>query len=365
MVELTDPPTLEHGFVQGRFVTAVADTLDDDDRYPDLRGISGSVRCTADQPVNLVSAGTPATVVQQPVVLPLNSDGWLVDAHSENDPSREPGVWLAVGRYQVQTIFPSATPVPQFSIEVTAEHTKESPLNLTLAAPIILPPRTTEVTRVIDRQLAQQAAGEAEGFRDEAEQFNTWAGENAGYAEGHAQDAAGHATDAETARDQTVALGITVDTSAGTRVSIGNIVTYYNSGWRNISSAVPSWGWINPASSMEPDEGVWVRRLLDAIQVRVVGTVRTEQSATLKGEIVWGIPATFYPRFPEGAGQDDVPIAAVVGRPGSETTFIYSRRSSTGRVWVDRMVPVGTKVNFVATIPIETGLPTSLPGTPA
>ncbi|KUG58995.1 hypothetical protein [Nesterenkonia jeotgali] len=176
MAELTNPPALEHGFVQGRFVSAVADTLDDEDRYPDLHGIKGSVRLTALSPIHLISAGTPATVVQQPEVLPLNDDGWLVDKHSEADSSRTPGVWLPVGRYQVQTIFPSATPVPQFSIEVTAEHTKESPLNLTLAAPIILPPRTTEVTRVIDRQLAEQAAATAQGHAE-------WASESAAVAE--------------------------------------------------------------------------------------------------------------------------------------------------------------------------------------
>lgn len=228
MVELTDPPVLEHGFVQGRFVTAVADSLDDDDRYPDLRGISGNVRFTAAQPVNLVSAGTPATVVQQPVVLPLNADGWLVDAHSEDDPARTPGVWLAVGRYTVQTIFPSATPVPQFSIEVTAEHTKESPLNLTLAAPIILPPRAVEVTRLIDRQLAQEAAGEAQRHAESAD-------ESRGYAAGFAATAERAAGAAQLARDETVALGIEVDTTAGTKVSVGGHVVSYDSGWRFVN----------------------------------------------------------------------------------------------------------------------------------
>ncbi|PRZ15132.1 hypothetical protein [Nesterenkonia sandarakina] len=217
MVELTDPPVLEHGFVQGRFVTAVADTLDDEDRYPDLRGISGNVRFTATQPVNLVSAGTPATVVQQPVVLPLNADGWLVDAHSEDDPARTPGVWLAVGRYTVQTIFPSATPVPQFSIEVTSEHTKESPLNLTLAAPIILPPRTTEVTRVIDRQLAQEAAGEAQSHAEAASQAAAMVDEIAGGVEagGFLLDQRGNVSGtldlSEVARNHYVHLTLTGD----------------------------------------------------------------------------------------------------------------------------------------------------------
>lgn len=358
MTEIIDPPDREFGFVQGRFVEGIADLLGDGDRFPDLRAIVGSGTFTPARAIRLASGTTPATVVRRKIECPLNDQGWIVDPESEADPEKKPGVWLAVGRWTFSTSFSAATPIPSYTIEVTTEHTEENPLDLTLAAPIVLPPNSVEIVRVIDRVLAQESAGEAQGYAETASE----AASTATSASSSASDSAAAAL---ASQEATEALGITVDTSAGTRVSVGNTVVYYNSGWRKISGEVPNWAWINPQSSMEPDEGVWVRRLLDTIQVRVVGTVRTAESANLKGEIVWGIPETFYPRFPEGSGQDDVPIAAVIGRPGAETTFIYSRRSSPGRVWVDRMVPIGTKVNFVATIPIETGLPTTLPGTPA
>lgn len=161
MTQVVDRPALQHGFVQGRFVTAIADTLDDEDRYPDLQGVQGNVRFEPVAPIHMTEGAHKATVIKQPVVANINSEGYVVDVKSAGDALEVPGVWLAVGRYNVRTVFNGSIASPGFTIEVTAEHTKESPLHLTDAAPIVLPPASVEVTRVIDRILAQQAAAEA------------------------------------------------------------------------------------------------------------------------------------------------------------------------------------------------------------
>lgn len=342
MVELTDPPTMEHGFVQGRFVTAVADSLNDEDRYPDLRGISGNVRFTAAQPVNLVSAGTPATVVQQPVVLPLNSDGWLVDAHSKDDPARTPGVWLAVGRYTVQTIFPSATPVPQFSIEVTADHTKVNPLNLTLAAPIILPPRAVEVTRVIDRQLAVAAAEAAQESAQAADSSSRSASSSAAAA-------AASAADAEAAREATEALGITVDTTAGELIRVGSRVIKYSSGSRRLHPGHPFHDAISGAEGLEIADGILsMSREMNVVEVSIPVIKTTSSSVTVP--VAW--PQGFAPAL---SGQQ-------IG---------YNSQLEVIRVWTtnNSLVFQGPAAGPAFTVSmrflVSSNLPNSLPGSPA
>ena len=240
---IENPPVFEHGFVVGRFVTSIADTLADDDRYPDLRPIEGRVRFTPLQAVHLKGGEHPATVVKQPVTVQLDEAGYLSDVESRNDPSRPTGLYLAAGLYRVEPIFDSVSSISRFTIEVTAGHTKDAPLDLTLAAPLETPPGFTEVVRIEDRVRAEDAAETAEGhtalalvYRDDAQDsaatadaHRVSAGENAGYAEAHADRA-------ETARDETLAQAIEVDTSAGTKVIIGGHVVHYDSGWRDVTA---------------------------------------------------------------------------------------------------------------------------------
>lgn len=194
---LENPPVFEHGFVTGRYVTAVADTRDDPDRYPDLLPIVGQMNFMPLQEVHLKGGEHPATVVKQEISIGINSQGYVADEQSMDLPAQielteeefeelseeeriafeehnllnRPGVYLAVGLYRVRPVFRGVRNIPEFEIRVTAEHTKESPLDLTLHAPLTPPPGFTEVVRVADRILAEEAAEAAQRFRDETEAF--------------------------------------------------------------------------------------------------------------------------------------------------------------------------------------------------
>lgn len=163
-------PALEHGFVKGRFVRAVADSLDDDDRYPDLRAMEGAVRIVSDHVIHLTEGDEPATVEPDVIMAEVDERGYMVDVTSKDDPEREPGMWLAIGRYTVELAFAGSRKRRSFGIEVKPEHTKADPLHLTLAEPQMVVPQTTEITRIIDRQLAQLAAEEAKGYADTLEE---------------------------------------------------------------------------------------------------------------------------------------------------------------------------------------------------
>ncbi|NDK31174.1 right-handed parallel beta-helix repeat-containing protein [Nesterenkonia haasae] len=164
-------PALEHGFVKGRFVLAKADSLGDGNRYPDLLPEQGQVQLIPQHVIYLTEGPEPATVEGRPIPGEIDERGYLVDPESEEDQELEPGMWLAVGRYTVELMFAGMRRRRSFGITVKPEHTKENPLHLTLAEPQTPAPGTTEITRIIDRQLAQLAAEEAQGYRDEAETF--------------------------------------------------------------------------------------------------------------------------------------------------------------------------------------------------
>lgn len=169
-VELVSPPPLEHGFVQGRFVTAVADTLDDEDRYPDLRAALGTVRLIPVRPAHLVGGARPAAVVKRDIVLEIDSQGYVVDVQSEEDQTLQPGAWIVAGRYRVEPVIQGGG-LDRFTIDVSPEHTKEEPCDLVLWMPISVPPQAIEVVRIADRELAIKAAAESREFRNEAQGF--------------------------------------------------------------------------------------------------------------------------------------------------------------------------------------------------
>ena len=162
---LENPPIFEHGFVQGRFAMAVADTTRDPDRYPDLEPMGGTIRIVPLREIHLTGGieqgAIPTTVSRRPRDFNLDSQGYLVDAESEADSDLKPGVWLAHGVYRVEFNLTPRVNMPSYQILVEPKHTKENPLNLTEQAPIVTPPGYIEVVRAEDRIRAELAAVEA------------------------------------------------------------------------------------------------------------------------------------------------------------------------------------------------------------
>lgn len=138
-------PTLStpYGYVRGRFLSVIGDTASDEDRLPDAIPASGTVTFTPVAPIRIVDGTPPITAIARPVTVEVDSVGDI------RDPAGNPGVWLVTGQYTVSFSFVGVT-LPAFPIEVTSAHTAESPLDLTLAAPIA---PTPAVKLVVSEQL--------------------------------------------------------------------------------------------------------------------------------------------------------------------------------------------------------------------
>lgn len=178
-LDLVNPPELDQGFVEGRFVRAVADQPTDDDRTLDYRPVKGSVVFSPLQRDHRTHGEVATTVlVDRSFALPLNDNGFVVDTGSSDDAELQPGAWLPVGQYRV-SLQPRVgnSPFRSYVIEVTAEHTKDNPLILTEAMPESFPPETVVVTSTEERRRAEQAAQRAEDAAERAENIGvpSWA----------------------------------------------------------------------------------------------------------------------------------------------------------------------------------------------
>lgn len=148
---MTLPANLEFGRVVGRFLQSASD--DGSEETP----ASGTITF---QPVayRLIGGDTPATITLDSVVGTIDSaDGILVAQDGT------PGVWLAVGWYDVTCKF-STRVRASFTVEVTAAHTQANPLDLTVASPITPNP---SVQFVVNEQIyldTLQARDEAQAY---------------------------------------------------------------------------------------------------------------------------------------------------------------------------------------------------------
>lgn len=122
------PADVLFGKVIGRFILAVADTIDDPDVLPDANPAEGIITFTSVAPNFRVGAPEPTTVVRTPIRCALDTDGRLID------PASQLGVWLVVGIYRV-TYNLAGVNLESHLIEVTTTHTDAAPLDLTLAIP--------------------------------------------------------------------------------------------------------------------------------------------------------------------------------------------------------------------------------------
>ena len=125
---VTPPPDLTYGYVDGRIILAIGDRSDAG-RMPDPVPADGmTVTFTPANTILKVTTPTPATVIKQPIVCSVDANGYLVDGQAAR------GVWLVTGTYKVTYSHPRAM-IPSHDVEVTIGHTEAAPLDLTTAMP--------------------------------------------------------------------------------------------------------------------------------------------------------------------------------------------------------------------------------------
>lgn len=125
---VTPPPDLTYGYVDGRIILAIGDRSDAG-RMPDPVPADGmTVTLTPANTILKVASPTPATVVKQSIPCGVDANGYLIDRQAAR------GVWLVTGTYKVTYFHPRAM-IPSHDIEVTTGHTEAAPLDLTTAMP--------------------------------------------------------------------------------------------------------------------------------------------------------------------------------------------------------------------------------------
>ena len=135
------PDSYSWGFVVARSIHAMADTAEDEDRYPEARGSSGRVTFTPKIRFNKHTE-TPTAFVQHEIISARIVRGELRDAEDFA------GIYLISGVYTVSFTLDGGS-IPTFDIEVLETHTEENPLDLVLAAPYEPPPETVVQTMAL------------------------------------------------------------------------------------------------------------------------------------------------------------------------------------------------------------------------
>lgn len=157
MPDIMDYPTYAHGYVTGRYLTAVADGPDPD-RLMDFTPAKGDVVFTPETVLRRNEGPVPALVIQNPVRCRLDDHGYITS------PGGGRGVHLIAGIYAVLfDIAGAQVPGPK-RIEVKASHTEVAPLDLVLAMPEVVPPGSVVVVDETTAQRAESAAARAEAI---------------------------------------------------------------------------------------------------------------------------------------------------------------------------------------------------------
>ena len=152
---ILNAPVYPHGYVTGRYLTAVADGPDDD-HLMDFTPAKGKVIFTPETVIRRHEGPSPALVVQRPVECPINSQGYLTS------PDGWRGVSLIVGIYSVRFEVQGAQVPGPKRIEVKETHTPDAPLDLVLSMPEVVPPGSVVVVNETTAQRAEAAAARAE-----------------------------------------------------------------------------------------------------------------------------------------------------------------------------------------------------------
>lgn len=159
---ILNAPVYPHGYVTGRYLTAVADGPDAD-HLMDFTPAKGKVIFTPETVIRRHEGPSPALVVQRPVECPINSQGYLTS------PDGWRGVSLIVGIYSVRFEVQGAQVPGPKRIEVKETHTPDAPLDLVLSMPEVVPPGSVVVVDETTAQRAESAAARAEAAVARAE----------------------------------------------------------------------------------------------------------------------------------------------------------------------------------------------------
>ena len=153
---ISDAPEYPHGFVTGRYLTAVADGFDAD-RLMDFNPAKGRIIFELEQIIRRHEGPNPALIIQRPVVCELDRQGYLT-----NPMGGGRGVYLIAGIYSVRFEIEGATVPGPKRIEVKPTHTEVSPLDLILSMEEVIPPGSVTVVDETTAQRAEAAASRAE-----------------------------------------------------------------------------------------------------------------------------------------------------------------------------------------------------------
>ena len=166
MPDIIDAPTYAHGYVTGRYLTAVADGPDPD-RLMDFVPAKGEVVFTPETVFRRNEGPVPALVIQNPVTCRLDDQGYITS------PGGGRGVGLIAGIYAVWFGIDGAQVPGPKRIEVKVSHTEASPLDLVLAMPDEVPPGSVVVVDETTAQRAEAAAARAEAIAARLESLST------------------------------------------------------------------------------------------------------------------------------------------------------------------------------------------------
>lgn len=357
------PTEYKFGFVIGRAIHAIADTPADADRLPGARPAQGEFAFRPPVSLRKSSVDYHAFVGSGTVTAKLDRLGRLVDDQtwkgieesviSGDDPDGPHGIWLITGTYSVSSKL-AGMEIPGFQIEVTEAHTEANPLDLVTAAPPQPAPGVTLMTLLVP-----PGGGPNDTLVRGTDGNLTWS--SVAYDAAQDAQAALAAIPSEVTTEvglqvppavtaELATQGIVVDTTAGTKVTVGGVVVHYDSGWREIPVGYGATGKVTIVR-----EGNRVTLSLDDVQP-APGDYAVYVAA---------IPTGFRPP----SNQGDIPMVAI-SRPTPWPYSVYTIYNGTGLIAFLRTSsgtaarpekPESASVVYSTNDPF----PTVLPGTPA
>lgn len=341
------PDEIQYGYVADRVLRAIGDTKNDDDRYPDGVPAKGTIRFEPERSLKYTTT-QPATVIKDAIECTIyqgDEDGEDNDRVGLLvDPAGHVGnVALIAGWYQVTYRLDSGS-VPRFRIHVTPEHTVDDPLWLPRAAPITPAPSERFVVNEQVYRETLAARDKTKDYRDETQTARDQADMSASSS---ASSAAASKTDADRAEAAANSLQIDIDTSAGTKVTVGGVVVSYDSGARDISSNVLD-GWTVRAN------GLTVHRKNSQV-VAVIDVSRNEDGGNFAN--IFDPPQGF--------------------KPAIRARILPAFISTSKQGWIDSIADTirirdlstslseGDRLTMTVTWQTDDPYPSTLPGTPA
>ena len=260
--QLEWPTDLGYATIVGRFGFMDADGPDED-REPDITpATSGTVLITPSvDAVKYDGELGPMLLIKRRVEGVIDADGYLATKNADGTPGPR-GIVVPATDADVQpTGFTYSVRISLASSGTVASYNIEAPtdavVDLAKATPVASSGGTATVVDYTSAERAEAASIIAVQARDET----------------------------LAARDQTLAHGITIDTSVGTRIYVGDVMIHGETGWRDIGANLLD-GWA-PAANR-----VLIMREGNDVTLRL-DTTRTSDASTFSN--ILDLPTGFNP----------------------------------------------------------------------